>query len=125
MYGTGFKMKLAARHFLPDAPSGEASEHSHDYAVEVTVIGDAVDDKGYLVDINSLRASLDTVLARYDGRCLNAFPEFDADAPSMENLAREIWKRVTPYLSKDRVRSLTVRVWEDDDAWAGFEGPVQ
>ncbi len=122
MFRTGFSASLAATHILPGGTEGERTEHSHDYRIEVAVAGDRLDDLGYLVDIDLLRSALVSVLDRYQGRCLNGLPEFSSVPPSLENLSREIHRRMSAALD-GRTVDLTVRVWEDREAWASYEGP--
>jgi 6-pyruvoyltetrahydropterin/6-carboxytetrahydropterin synthase len=122
MYRTGLAAPLAATHILPGGSAGERTEHSHDYRIEVTVAGDRLDDQGYLIDIDLLRSVLASVLDRYQGRCLNGLPEFSSVPPSLENLSREIHRRMSDALA-ERAIDLMVRVWEDREAWASYEGP--
>lgn len=119
LYRTGLSSRLRSRHYLPEAPSHEKEEHSHDYIVEVTVAGQELDGKGYLIDIDELKAALSVVLERYEGRCLNELPEFHSLPPSLENLSREVHDRLRDRLG---VPSVSVRIWEDQAAWAGYEG---
>jgi 6-pyruvoyltetrahydropterin/6-carboxytetrahydropterin synthase len=116
-------MSLEARHALPEGTADERVEHSHDYVIEVVVSGSDLDGRGYLIDIDVLRAGLSMVLDRYRGRLMNDLPEFVAAPPSMENLARQVWERLFPSLGGERI-NLTVRVWEDDSAWASYEDSV-
>ena len=122
MFRTGLAAPLAATHILPRGPATESTEHAHDYRVEVTVAGGRLDDMGYLIDIDLLRTSLASVLDRYQGRCLNGLPEFGSAPPSLENLCREIHRRMSAALA-GRAVELGVRVWEDREAWASYEGP--
>ncbi|MDW5563860.1 MAG: 6-carboxytetrahydropterin synthase [Methanomassiliicoccus sp.] len=121
MYRTGLSARLTSTHHLAGGSPEESVDHAHDYLVEVTVAGAEVDAKGYLVDIDLLRSALIAALRRYEGRCLNELPEFRSMAPSLENLSREIYDQLRPMLAAGR--SLEVRVWEDQEAWAGYEGP--
>ena len=75
-------------------------------------IGRAVDEQ----------AALFAALDRYQGRCLNELPEFSLAAPSLENLAREIHSFLEAALHGQQV-TIEVRVWEDCEAWASYEGP--
>jgi 6-pyruvoyltetrahydropterin/6-carboxytetrahydropterin synthase len=115
---------MTARHRLPEASPGEREEHAHQYLVEVVARGAAVDELGYLVDISELKGSLAAVLERYRGRCLNELDDFRSLVPSLEVLARAIWRHISSDLAASAVSSLTVRVWEDDDAWASHEGEM-
>lgn len=120
MYETGVKMRMVSRHRLPDASPGEREEHGHDYLVEVVVQGGRVDDMGYLVDIGTLKEALSSVLDLYRGRCMNDMADFSASVPSLENLARSIWLRLSTTLDAPMVGRLVIRIWEDDEAWASY-----
>lgn len=121
MYSTGLKTELRCRHILPCGPPGERIEHDHCYVVEVEVSGNQVDELGFLVDVNALREALMGILDRYRGCLMNELPEFACCSPSMENIAREVWERLEPTLGLGAV-TLRIRVWEDPNAWASFEG---
>jgi 6-pyruvoyltetrahydropterin/6-carboxytetrahydropterin synthase len=122
MYRTGLSYRLASWHYLPGASPRERVEHSHDYLVEVVVSGHELGDQGYLIDLDVLRSALSAALDRYQGRCLNELPEFSSAAPSLENLAREIHRLLEAALRGLPI-TIEVRVWEDCEAWAGYEGP--
>jgi 6-pyruvoyltetrahydropterin/6-carboxytetrahydropterin synthase len=122
LFRTGLNADLTSRHYLPTGSPKEKAEHSHDYRVEVIVSGDVLDSRGYLVDIDLLRSMLSSVLGRYEGRCLNELPDFSSGPPSLENLSRQIHDRLRAGLDGREV-SIAVRVWEDREAWASYEGP--
>lgn len=111
---------MMARHRLPDATPGEQEEHAHDYRVEVIVQGKEVDDMGYLADIGGLKEALSAILDLYRGRCLNDLVDFSTSVPSLENLAKAIWLRLSKALDAPLVNGLTIRIWEDDEAWASY-----
>jgi 6-pyruvoyltetrahydropterin/6-carboxytetrahydropterin synthase len=119
MYEVGINQRMSARHRLPEATAGERDEHAHHYLVEAVVRGEAVDELGYLVDIDELKASMTEVLDRYRGRFLNELDDFASSAPSLENLSRAIWSHLAAALPR-RVSYLAIKVWEDDLAWAGY-----
>ncbi len=125
MFETGLSMTMRSRHYLPQASDVEREEHHHDYTVEVIIRGSGVDESGYLIDITVLKEVLASVLDRYRGNVLNDLPEFSSCAPTMENLAVEIWKRVHEGLGEVEERTLTIRIWEDESAWACFEDQMR
>jgi 6-pyruvoyltetrahydropterin/6-carboxytetrahydropterin synthase len=120
MYETGVSMRMVSRHRLPDASPGEREEHAHDYLVEVIARGSGVDDMGYLVDIGALKEALSSILDLYRGRCMNEISDFSVLVPSLENLARAIWVRLSRTLDAPLVDQLTIKIWEDDEAWASY-----
>jgi 6-pyruvoyl-tetrahydropterin synthase len=125
LFEVGIRMRMTARHRLPDASPGEREEHPHHYLVETVARGEGVDGMGYLVDIDDLKGSLAAALGRYSGRCLNEVDDFASLVPSLENLARAILERVSTDLGPSPVKGLRVQVWEDDDAWASYEGELR
>lgn len=124
MYETGLVMRLLSSHYLTAASCCERAEHNHHYTVEAIIKAPQLDSHGYLIDITVLRAVLGSVLDRYQSRCMNDLPEFTDRAPTMENLAGEIWKRVRSRLEGGWGGTLTIRIWEAEDAWASFVGDI-
>jgi 6-pyruvoyltetrahydropterin/6-carboxytetrahydropterin synthase len=91
--------------------------HGHNFAVELTVEGDALAaGTALLLDFNVLKSLLKEVLTGLDHCVLNETPPFDALNPSSENLARHIWRAAAERLANHpdpraaavRLRSVTV-----------------
>lgn len=102
----------------------EAPGHGHNYRVEVRVEGEIDPETGMVVDL----AELDRVLRRqieepFHHAFLNDLPDFAAEraVPTTENIARVVWERVSPNLP-DGCRLTRVRVREERDLWAEYEG---
>jgi 6-pyruvoyltetrahydropterin/6-carboxytetrahydropterin synthase len=110
---------LVAQHFLtvPD-PGPEGEEHSHRFTVEVRFAGPSLGEYGYLVDIDEVNEVIDELEARYRDALLNDLPEFEGLNPSVEHFARLFGDRVAASLDDPNPTELTVRVWEDEEAWA-------
>jgi 6-pyruvoyltetrahydropterin/6-carboxytetrahydropterin synthase len=117
---------FVAQHFLtvPD-PGPEGEVHSHHFAVEVRFGGPSLDEYGYLVDIDDVNAVLDELEARYRDALLNDLPEFEGLNPSVEHFARLFGDRVVAGLENPNPTVLTVRVWEDEEAWASHRRPLE
>ena len=117
-YRLGVVRQFVAQHYLtvPD-PGPEGEVHSHVFEVELRFAGPALGEYGYLVDIDSVRATLDRIEGRYRDELLNDLPEFEGLNPSAEHFARLIGDRVAEDLDDATPTRLTVRVREDDDAW--------
>jgi len=90
--------------------------YGHNYALEVSVAGEADAENGMIVNITDLDRILKEEVDRpLDHRNLNAeIPEFSRKVPTAENLARWIWDRVAARLAREgwrcRIASLTLRV---------------
>lgn len=114
--------EFVAQHYLtvPD-PGPEGTAHSHQFRVEVRFGGPELNEYGYLVDIDAVDALLDQLEQRYRNTLLNDLPEFDGLNPSVEHFARLFGDRVTAGLTAPAPTHLTIRIWEDDTAWASHE----
>lgn len=122
MYTVTATRAFSAEHFLtvPD-PGPEGEWHAHDYELELRLRGASLDEHGYLVDIDDVRAALDRALDRYEGARLNDLPEFEGRNPSLERFARVLCDRLVDDVDAPAVEAATVRLWEGDDAWAAYE----
>jgi 6-pyruvoyltetrahydropterin/6-carboxytetrahydropterin synthase len=65
-----------------------------------------------------VKTVLDDLEARYRDALLNDLPEFEGLNPSVEHFARLFGDRVAASLDDPNPTDLTVRIWEDDEAWA-------
>lgn len=110
---------FVAQHYLtvPD-PGPEGVPHSHRFTLELHFAGPELDEYGYLVDIDRVKAVLDDVEARYRDELLNDLPEFEGLNPSVERFAQFVGDRVADALANPTPDQLTVRIWEDEEAWA-------
>jgi 6-pyruvoyltetrahydropterin/6-carboxytetrahydropterin synthase len=75
--------------------------HGHNYSVELTVEGQKLTPKTYLLlDFKTLKTILADVLGKLDHRMLNDFPPFNVSNSSSENLAQYIWQGVAARLAE-------------------------
>jgi 6-pyruvoyltetrahydropterin/6-carboxytetrahydropterin synthase len=83
--------------------SANAAGYGHNYALEVSVAGEADAGTGMLVNLTDLDRILKEEVDRpLDHRNLNAeIPEFAKTVPTAENLARWIWDRVAARIAKE------------------------
>lgn len=98
--------------------------HGHNFAVEVTLEGEPDPVTGMVFDLKRLKEILNReVVEPFDHRFLNfEVPPFDRVAPTPENLAVEIWKRVAPTLTESGTRLHSVRVHETEDLYVDYFG---
>jgi 6-pyruvoyltetrahydropterin/6-carboxytetrahydropterin synthase len=122
MYRLSVSRDFIAQHFLtvPD-PGPEGEIHSHRYTVEVRLAAPELNEYGYVVDIDAVDAALDDLESRYCDALLNDLPEFEGLNPSVEHFARLFGDRFVSAVPLAEVAELTVRIHEDDDAWASHE----
>jgi 6-pyruvoyltetrahydropterin/6-carboxytetrahydropterin synthase len=122
MFRLSVSRDFVAQHFLtvPD-PGPEGEVHSHHFEVAVRFAGPDLNEYGYLVDIDAVDAALDRLESRYRDALLNDLPEFEDDNPSVERFARVFGDRFVEHVPTDHPTRLTVKMWEDADAWASHE----
>lgn len=98
--------------------------HGHNYVLEVSVEGapDAV--TGMVLDLKELKDVLNReVVEPYDHRFLNyEVPPFDRVIPTAENIARDIWLRLEPSLSRPGRKLQQVRLYETPDLFVDYWG---
>ena len=91
-------MNFSAAHFIPKDEAGKCKRvHGHTYFVNLTIVGNELDDCGFLIDFKTLK---DIVHGRYDHTLLNDHPEFKDDLfPTTEIVAETIYKTVAEHLA--------------------------
>ena len=97
MYALAIRRDFIAQHYLIGGDWGAENElHSHHYQVEVELAGDELDQQGYLVDIVEVEKQLEALVARFQDQTL---------------VAR---------LATENVLAVTIRLWENENAWAFY-----
>lgn len=90
-------MNFSSAHFIPNEKAGKCSfTHGHTYFVNLTIVGNSLDEMGMLVNFSDLKK---IVHGKYDHQLLNDFPEFENKAPSTEVVAQTIYELVEGYLA--------------------------
>jgi 6-pyruvoyltetrahydropterin/6-carboxytetrahydropterin synthase len=112
---------FVGQHYLTVPNSGPENEwHSHHFEIEVLLEGEELNQNGYLVDIVEVEEVLDQIIDRYEDATLNDLPEFQGRNPSIEHFSRIVCTSLQNRLSLDTVTKMTVRIWEDEEAWASY-----
>lgn len=96
-------MNFSAAHFIPNEKAGNCrNPHGHTYFVNVTIVGNELDDCGFLVNFQTLK---ELVHDRYDHTVLNDFDEFShvnsERFPTTEVVARHIYKTINKHLKQE------------------------
>ena len=109
-----------------DDPRAEELPHGHSYKVGVTVKGPVDPATGFVMDFRALKAILKAeVHDRYDHRFLNKeVAPFKGGKvqPTAENLAVVIWGKLVAPLKNEKVKLVSVEVWETEDSCATYRG---
>jgi 6-pyruvoyltetrahydropterin/6-carboxytetrahydropterin synthase len=122
-YEVGSGVTVRALHQQPvEGPEGEL--HPHDYRIDVVVGRRELDERGMVCDLDALRAALREVAARIDGHDLEEIRPPDAEAVTVEVLARWAHQSLVPALRRAGGDTLAVRVWETESDFGGYAGPV-
>jgi len=122
-YEVGSSVTVRALHQMPvDGPEGEL--HAHDYRIDVVVGRRHLDERGMVCDLDALRAALQAIVARIDGKDLEEIRPPAAEAVTVEVLARWTHQNLVPALRQAGGDTLAVRVWESASDFGGYAGPV-
>ncbi len=91
-YELNKEMSLSCAHYIPAEEAGVCKRvHGHTYTINLTIVGDALNEIGFLVDFKLLKK---LVHDRYDHTLLNEHPEFQDRPPTTEVMAEQIWTLV-------------------------------
>ena len=121
MYVLGVKRDFIAQHYLVGGDWGAENEkHSHHYQVEVQLEGNSLDQHGYLADIVNIETALQALVNRYRERTLNELPEFTGLNPSLEHFERLFCQAFSAHLQAPNIHAITIKLWENDIAWASY-----
>lgn len=121
MYVVAVKRDFVAQHFLIGGDWGAENEwHSHHYVVEVQLEGERLDRHGYLVDIVDIEANLEELVAHYRDKTLNDLPAFEGLNPSIEHFCRIFCRQLAARIKAETLSAMTVKIWENEIAWASY-----
>lgn len=140
MYTITKDFHFSASHRLSGLPNGHkcANIHGHNYVVRVVLEGDAVDERGFVVDYGDLAPIKEFIDVNLDHAHLCEdvpeavlmyefmFDKFGIDQrnhvigaqTSAENIARYLWERFSPMFPALR----EVHVSETPKTWAVYRG---
>jgi len=121
VYTVAVQRDFVAQHFLTGGDWGAENQlHSHHYKVEVQLEGNALDRHGYLVDIVDIESRLEGLVDYYRDKTLNNLAEFNDLNPSIEHFSRILCEALAERIQAANITAVTVRIWENDIAWASY-----
>jgi 6-pyruvoyltetrahydropterin/6-carboxytetrahydropterin synthase len=119
MFEVTVEHTFAAGHALRNYHGKCENVHGHNYRVQVSVAGDAVDEEtGLLLDFALLKKLLRSTSDYLDHQFINDLKPFDILNPSAENIAKFFHDEIQKNLDSAKISS--VRVWETDTSFATY-----
>jgi 6-pyruvoyl-tetrahydropterin synthase len=119
-YRAGTAVRMRAFHVMPGQPPPEGERHAHEYRVEVIVGRKEVDAAGMVVDLAALQEMLEEIAGHVHGRDLERIRPSDAEAVTVEVLARWFHDQLADRLRAAGAATLEVRAWESADAFGAY-----
>jgi len=123
-FEVGASAGLRALHRLPWLPPPEGELHAHDYRVEVVVERAALDGRGMVCDLDVVKAALEEAVNELEGKDLDRIRPPEAEAVTVEILARWFHERLADAIRIAGGEALAVRVWESPTAFGGYRARV-
>jgi 6-pyruvoyltetrahydropterin/6-carboxytetrahydropterin synthase len=123
-FEVGTSVDLRALHRIPWLPPPEGDLHAHDYRVEVIVAREALDGRGMVCDLDVVEAALREAVGELEGKDLDSIRPPDAEAVTVEILARWFHARLGEAIRAAGGEELAVRVWESGTAFGGYRAEV-
>jgi 6-pyruvoyltetrahydropterin/6-carboxytetrahydropterin synthase len=123
-FEVGASADLRALHRIPWLPPPEGDLHEHEYRVEVVIERATLDGRGMVVDLDVVEAALREAVATLEGKDLDSIRPPEAEAVTVEILARWFHQRLADAIAAAGGEALAVRVWESPTAFGGYRAAV-
>jgi 6-pyruvoyltetrahydropterin/6-carboxytetrahydropterin synthase len=120
MYEVTIKKSFSAAHLLKEIGGKCETLHGHNFLVEVSVAGEALNGEGLLIDFRLLKGWTNEVLEGLDHTYLNEIDPFKHLNPSSEQIARFLYEAIGAKALPAGVRLSRVTVWESDNACVSY-----
>ncbi len=123
MFEVTVEDSFAAGHALRGYRGKCENPHGHNYKVQITLAGEALDGIGLLFDFKDLKQILGELIDRLDHQFLNDIEPFRELNPSAENMAKYFYQEAGARLQQatnGRVRVKQVKIWETDTTTATY-----
>jgi 6-pyruvoyltetrahydropterin/6-carboxytetrahydropterin synthase len=123
MFEVTVQAGFSSGHYLRNYYGKCENPHGHNYRVLVTLIGEALDDSGLLLDFKLLKNILRPTVNYLDHQMINDLEPFTELNPSAENLAKFFFEKTSEQLqamTQGRVRLKDCTVYETDTSFARY-----
>jgi 6-pyruvoyl-tetrahydropterin synthase len=122
MFQVGTAIEFPAQHVMPGMEGPEGQLHEHQYRLEVLVERKALDGKGMVCDLDVLDAVLAKIDADLRDQNLEKIKPPEAAAVTVEVFAQWAHQTIAGELRDSGADQLSVRIFENPDAFGGFSG---
>lgn len=122
MYEVTIKKSFSAAHVLKEIGGKCEDLHGHNFLVEVTVAGEALNGEDLLIDFRDLKKWTNGILDQLDHKYLNEIDVFKGMNPSSERVAKFIHDRLTETIQSQNLGLVVskITVWESDNARVAY-----
>lgn len=121
LFTVSVEARFNASHQLALPHGSKEPLHTHEWTVTAEVCSDELNSMGLVMDFNRLKQNLDDIVADFQGKTLETIEYFHKNNSSAENVAKYIYQKMSPELSKN-VRLDSVSVVEEPGCTAKFTG---
>ncbi len=120
MYTAAAEITFQAGHYLTLGPDQKEQPHQHDWRIRATVQTPKLDRDSLVIDFHLLSKLLHQAAGPLTQvNLINELPDFTAQNPSTELIARYVYERLAPLLPP-AVKLKEVTVWETPQARAAY-----
>ena len=120
MYELDITREFSAAHVLKGYDGLCSNLHGHNWTVQVFIRAGQLDDIGIAADFTIIKRVLTDILSLFDHKYLNDLPEFQSINPTSENIARIIFEKLAPAVTKPGIKLDRVRVCESPTSGATY-----
>ena len=113
LYELKVKSEFEAAHVIKNYPGKCARLHGHNWIVEAVAQGTQLNELGILIDFKILKSELNKILDEMDHQYLNELETFAKKNPTAENIAKEIFDKLSvSEIFNDTTKLTAIKVYE-------------
>jgi 6-pyruvoyltetrahydropterin/6-carboxytetrahydropterin synthase len=121
MFVITVRAEFNAAHMLRGYCGKCESLHGHNWSVELSAGKKTLDKIGMVLDFGELKKELNNLLENLDHKFLNELDYFRKINPTSENIAKFIYDGMSLFCRKQKIKLLSVTVWETPTSAATYE----
>ena len=120
MYEVIVRGKFSAGHQLRGVDGVCENLHGHNWAIEVVVAAEKLNEIGIVVDFSIVERYTREITSGLDHCVLNDLPVFQDINPSAENISKFIFLKLNEKLSEYPIQVKKITVWETESLGASY-----